>query len=250
MNDLLLLIKKVLFVPIHPAGYPFIGIFAVVTLILAMLWAPLGFVGLVLTLWCVYFFRNPVRYTPVREGLVVSPADGIVSLIQDVPLPPELADMRAQPGQTTGDALCDVETTTRVSVFLNVFDVHVNRIPADGEIRKVVYHPGKFLSANLDKASLENERSTVLLKMNNYPSSIAFVQIAGLVARRIICKSVAGQQVRAGELYGLIRFGSRVDIYLPPGVKPLVSLGQRMVGGESVIADVHSQEAQRLADAR
>lgn len=250
MNDLLPLIKKVLFVPIHPAGYPFIGIFAVVTLLLTMAWEPFGFIGLVLTLWCVYFFRNPLRYTPVREGLIISPGDGIVSLIQEVPLPPELEDMKAQSGQVTGDALLDAATTTRVSVFLNVFDVHVNRVPADGEIRKVVYHPGKFLSADLDKASLENERSTVLLKMKDYPSSIAFVQIAGYVARRIINKSVAGQQARAGDIYGLIRFGSRVDVYLPPGVAPLVSVGQRMVGGESVIADVHAKEAQRLAECR
>lgn len=250
MNDLLPLIKKVLFVPIHPAGYPFIGIFAVVTLLLTMAWEPFGFIGLVLTLWCVYFFRNPLRYTPVREGLIISPGDGIVSLIQEVPLPPELEDMKAQAGQVTGDALLDAATTTRVSVFLNVFDVHVNRVPADGEIRKVVYHPGKFLSADLDKASLENERSTVLLKMKDYPSSIAFVQIAGYVARRIINKSVAGQQARAGDIYGLIRFGSRVDVYLPPGVAPLVSVGQRMVGGESVIADVHAKEAQRLAECR
>ncbi len=250
MNDLLPLIKKVLFVPIHPAGYPFIGIFAVVTLLLAMAWAPFGFIGLVLTLWCVYFFRNPLRYTPVREGLIVSPGDGIVSLIQEVSLPPELDDVKAQTGQVIGDALLDATTTTRVSVFLNVFDVHVNRVPADGEIRKVVYHPGKFLSADLDKASLENERSTVLLKMKDYPSSIVFVQIAGFVARRIINKSVAGQQARAGDIYGLIRFGSRVDIYLPPGVQPLVSVGQRMVGGESVIADVHAKEAPRLAECR
>jgi phosphatidylserine decarboxylase len=137
-----------------------------------------------------------------------------------------------------------------VSVFLNVFDVHVNRSPADGEVRKVVYHPGKFLSADLDKASIENERSTVLLKMKDYPSSIVFVQIAGFVARRIINKSVAGQQMRAGDIYGLIRFGSRVDIYLPPGVAPLVSVGQRMVGGESVIADVHAKEQPRIAECR
>ncbi len=245
MDDLFELIRKTMFVPVHPAGYPFIGIFAFVSLILAMVWAPFGFIGLVLTLWCVYFFRNPKRYTPVREGLIVSPADGIVSLIQNVALPPELDDCKGQ-----GDTLCDAATVTRVSVFLNVFDVHVNRIPADGEIKKVVYHPGKFLSANLDKASLENERSTVLMKLNGHSSSVAFVQIAGLVARRIICRSTAGQQVKAGDIYGLIRFGSRVDIYLPPGVEPLVSVGQRMVGGESVIADCKSGEPARTAESR
>lgn len=245
MEDLFGLIRKVLFVPIHPAGYPFIGIFAIIALLLSLVATSLGWIGLILTMWCVYFFRNPKRYTPVRPGLIVSPADGIISLIQDVPLPPELDDCKGQ-----GDTLCDAPAVTRVSVFLNVFDVHVNRIPADGEIKKVVYHPGKFLSANLDKASLENERSTVLMKLNGHSSSVAFVQIAGLVARRIICKLAAGQQVKAGELYGLIRFGSRVDIYLPPGVVPQVALGQRMIGGETVIADCASAEPQRLAESR
>ena len=245
MDDLFEIIRKVMFVPVHPAGYPFIGIFAVVSVLLSLIWVPLGWFGLICTLWCVYFFRNPKRYTPLREGLIVSPADGIVSLIQDVALPPELDDCKGQ-----GDTLCDANTVTRVSVFLNVFDVHVNRIPADGEIKKVVYHPGKFLSANLDKASLENERSTVLMKLNGHSSSVAFVQIAGLVARRIICRLTAQQQVKAGDVYGLIRFGSRVDIYLPPGVAPLVSVGQRMVGGESVIADCASQETARVASCR
>jgi phosphatidylserine decarboxylase len=244
MNDLLALIRKVLFVPVHPAGYPFIAIFAVVAILLSLLGHGLGFAGVVLTLWCVYFFRNPKRTTPVREGLIVSPADGIVSMVVQAATPPELDDCKGS------DPLCDAGPVTRVSVFLNVFDVHVNRIPADGEIKKVVYHPGKFLSANLDKASLENERSTVLMKLNGYNSSVAFVQIAGLVARRIICKLSAGQAVKAGELYGLIRFGSRVDIYLPPGVNPLVCVGQRMIGGETVIADFRSQEPARTGDVR
>lgn len=244
MNDLLAVIKRVLFVPVHPAGYPFIAIFAVVALVLSLLSSLLGFLGLVLTLWCVYFFRNPKRITPVREGLIVSPADGIVQMIVEAPLPPELDDCKAT------DPLCEAGKATRVSVFLNVFDVHVNRIPADGEIKKVVYHPGKFFSADLDKASLENERSTVLLKLAGHPSSVCFVQIAGLVARRIICKLSAGQVVKAGELYGLIRFGSRVDIFLPAGVNPLVCVGQRMVGGETVIADLRSTEEARAGEAR
>ena len=250
MNDLLALIKKVLFVPIHPAGYPFIGIFAVVALLLSLAATSLGWIGLILTCWCIYFFRNPHRVTPTRPGLIVSPADGIVSLIQQVPLPPELDDCKGTAEAPTGDALCDAATVTRVSVFLNVFDVHVNRVVADGEVKKVVYHPGKFLSANLDKASLENERSTVLLKMTGYNTSIAFVQIAGLVARRIICKASAGQQVRAGDIYGLIRFGSRVDIYLPPNVEPQVCIGQRMIGGETVIADMESKEPARAGEIR
>jgi phosphatidylserine decarboxylase len=250
MDDIINLIRNTLFVPVHPAGWPFIAAFAILAVILALIADFLGFAGLVLTLWCVYFFRNPARITPVREGLVISPADGLVSLITEVPLPPELDDCRGKEGAPTGDSLCDAEIVTRVSIFLNVFDVHVNRVPVDGEITKVVYHPGKFLSANLDKASLENERSTVLMKVKDTSTSVAFVQIAGLVARRIICKLNAGQQVKAGELYGLIRFGSRVDIYLPPGVKPLVCVGQRAIGGETVIADLQSQEAQRTGENR
>lgn len=245
MDDVFEIVTKTLFVPVHPAGWPFICLFAGVSLLLALLWTPLGWIGLVLTLWCVFFFRNPKRVTPVREGLIVSPADGLVSMITEAPLPPELDDCKGQ-----GDALCDAPLLTRVSVFLNVFDVHVNRVPADGEIRKVVYHPGKFLSANLDKASLENERSTVLMKLNGHASSVAFVQIAGLVARRIICRLSGGQAVKAGDVYGLIRFGSRVDIYLPPGVAPLVCAGQRMVGGETVIADFRSDEGARFGESR
>lgn len=245
MNDLLQTIRKSLFVPIHPAGWPFIGAFAIVALLLSLVDETFGWIGLILTLWCVYFFRSPLRQTPVREGLVVSPADGMVQMIVQAPLPPELDEFKG-----SGDALFDAPTATRVSVFLNVFDVHVNRIPADGDITKVVYHPGKFLNASLDKASTDNERSTVLMKLKNHSSSIVFVQIAGLVARRIICKLANGQQVRAGELYGLIRFGSRVDIFLPPGVNPLVSVGQKMIGGETVIADLSSGEAQRFADNR
>lgn len=245
MNDLLATIKKSVFVPIHPAGWPFIGIFAVVGVLLSTIGEGMGFVGLVLTLWCVYFFRSPVRVTPVREGLIVSPADGMVQMIVETTLPPELDDCKGQ-----GDALCDATTLTRVSVFLNVFDVHVNRIPADGEIKKVVYRPGKFFNASLDKASIDNERSTVLMKLNGHAASVAFVQIAGLVARRIICKLTAGQAVKAGEIYGLIRFGSRVDIFLPPGVAPLVSVGQRMIGGETVIADFKSGETARTGEVR
>ena len=244
MNDLVAIIRKTMMIPIHPAGYPFIMAFLVLTILLTFLGLGGFFIGLVLTLWCVYFFRNPVRTTPTSEGLIISPADGIVSMIVEAPLPPELDDCKAT------DSLCAQGNATRVSVFLNVFDVHVNRIPADGEIKKVVYHPGKFLSANLDKASVENERSTVLMKLKGHPSSVCFVQIAGLVARRIICKLTAGQNVKGGELYGLIRFGSRVDIFLPAGVNPLVCVGQRMIGGETVIADTASQEAARTGEAR
>lgn len=244
MNDIIAIIRKTLFIPVHPAGLPFILGFALLAILLAMLGEVGGFIGLVLTLWCVYFFRNPTRATPVREGLIISPADGLVSMIVEAPLPPELDDCKAT------DALCAQGTATRVSIFLNVFDVHINRIPADGEIKKVVYHPGKFLSANLDKASVENERSTVLMKLKGHASSVVFVQIAGMVARRIICKLAAGQNVKGGELYGLIRFGSRVDIFLPAGVNPLVCVGQRMIGGETVIADFNSSEAARTGENR
>jgi len=245
MNELLAIIRKTLFVPLHPAGRPFIGIFAAVTLVFFQVSAALGWLGIVLTLWCVYFFRNPLRVTPVREGLIVSPADGIVQMIVQAPLPPELDDCKGQ-----GDSLCDAKEATRVSIFLNVFDVHINRVPADGEIKKVVYRPGKFFNASLDKASADNERSTVLMKLNGHPSSVVFVQIAGLIARRILCKLTAGQQVKTGNIYGLIRFGSRVDIFLPPGTSPLVAVGQRMVGGETVIADLKSSEKARAGENR
>ena len=250
MFNLLAIIKKTLFVPVHPAGWPFIGIFAAVAVALFLISTPLGEAGFILTLWCVYFFRNPPRITPMREGLIVSPADGVVQMIVEAALPPELDDCKGQNGTKTGDALCDAEKLTRVSVFLNVFDVHINRIPADGKIKKVVYRPGKFFNACLDKASADNERSTVLMKMDGCDSSVAFVQIAGLIARRIICKLTAGQDVKTGNIYGLIRFGSRVDIFLPPGVSPLVSVGQRMVGGETVIADFKSSEAPRNGENR
>jgi phosphatidylserine decarboxylase len=249
MSDLIATIRKTLFVPIHPAGWPFITAFAVLAVVLTMIDDTLGFVGIVLTAWCVYFFRNPVRQTPARPGLIVSPGDGIVSLITESSLPPELTEFKGQ-----GDPTTDADKVTRVSVFLNVFDVHVNRVPISGDIRKVVYHPGKFLNANLDKASVDNERSTVLVQPEQIPGakpgSVVFVQIAGLVARRIICRLNAGQKVKAGEVYGIIRFGSRVDVYLPPGVSPLVAVGQRMIGGETVIADLLSSEPARTAENR
>lgn len=245
MDDLISLIRKTLIVPVHPAGLPFIGAFAAFTFILFFLSCTLGWISFVLTLWCVYFFRTPVRTTPVREGLIISPADGVVQMIVETTLPPELDDCKGQ-----NDPLCDAEKVTRVSIFLNVFDVHVQRIPADGQIKKVVYHPGKFLNASLDKASIDNERSTVLMKLNGHASSVAFVQIAGLVARRIICKATAGQDVKAGQIYGLIRFGSRVDIFLPPNVNPMVCVGQRMIGGETVIADFTSAEPPRTGETR
>ncbi|MFT6559689.1 phosphatidylserine decarboxylase [Sneathiella sp.] len=218
---------KTVMVPINREGYRFVAIFAAITLLLFLFtWSFLGWIGVILTLWCVYFFRDPDRHVPTREGLIVSPADGVVQLIERA-VPPEELGMGSDP-------------LLRISVFLNVFNVHVNRIPLGGTIVKQVYRPGKFLNAALDKASEENERHAVHLKTED-GKDIVFVQIAGLVARRILCHLVDGQEVKTGERFGLIRFGSRTDIYLPEGVEPLVGVGQNMVGGETVIADLKAE---------
>lgn len=226
---------KTVIVPINRAGWPFVAGFAVVAAILATIAEPLGWIGLVLTLWCAYFFRDPDRVTPSRSGLLVSPADGLVQMITSAVPPPELG---------MGDT-----PRTRISIFLNVFDVHINRVPADGIIEAVEYHPGKFLNASLDKASEDNERMAVSMRLPD-GRELAFVQIAGLVARRIVCNLKPEQAVRAGERYGLIRFGSRTDIYLPEGVAPLVIVGQRAVGGETVLADLTSDESVRQGEVR
>jgi phosphatidylserine decarboxylase len=224
------------FVPIHREGHRFIAIFAAVTLFLFLLGlSVLAWIGVVLTLWCTYFFRDPDRVTPVREGLIISPADGVVQSVTTAVPPPELG--------------MGVAARPRISVFMNVFDVHVNRIPADGEITKVAYTPGKFLSAELDKASEDNERQAVRMKTRE-GKDIAFVQIAGLVARRILCHLEPRQSVLAGERFGLIRFGSRVDVYLDEGMTPLVMVGQRAVAGETVLSDCHSAETARLGQIR
>jgi phosphatidylserine decarboxylase len=216
--------------PINRAGWPFIAGFAVATLILFGLWAPLGWIGLILTLWCVYFFRDPPRTVPLRKGLMVSPADGRVTMIVPAVPPPELG--------------MGAEQMLRISIFLNVFNVHVNRVPIEGTVVKSAYHPGKFLSASMDKASDVNERAAVRLKMAD-GREIAFVQIAGLVARRIITTLKDGQEVRTGERYGLIRFGSRLDIYLPRDAEPLVVVGQTAIGGETILVDFESSETAR-----
>lgn len=216
---------------IHRAGWPFIGLFAVFTVILLSFSKTLGFVGLILTAWCVYFFRNPRRVTPLGEGLVISPADGIITKIEKA-IPPQELKWTKKP-------------LTRISIFLNVFDVHVNRIPVEGTITKIHYYPGKFLNASLDKASEFNERNSLLIK-TPMGQEILCVQIAGLIARRILCEVHEGQDVKAGEVFGIIRFGSRVDVYLPEGVHPQVIEGQRMIAGETVLADVLSKQSQRL----
>lgn len=207
--------------PIHREGYPFIGGFAFASLVLFWVWTPLGWIGTVLTVWCALFFRDPVRVTPVREGLVVSPADGVVSMVVNVVPPPELG-LGSVPLQ-------------RISVFMSVFNCHVNRAPVSGRIEKIAYHPGKFLNAELDKASEDNERNALVISTPS--GSVGVVQIAGLIARRIVCFVREGQSVMAGERFGLIRFGSRLDIYLPDGAKPLVAQGQTAVAGETVLAD-------------
>jgi len=222
-------------VPIHREGWRFAAIFAVATLLLWWLWMPLGLLGVVATLWCIYFFRDPPRVTPVRSGLVVSPADGVVQAVEPA-LPPSELGLPALP-------------LMRVSVFMNVFDVHVNRVPIDATVSALHYRPGKFLNASLDKASEDNERQSVLLRTAEGHEFVT-VQIAGLVARRIRCDIAVGQPVRAGERFGLIRFGSRVDVYLPEGVAPLVAPGQRAVAGETVIADMHGEEPVRRGEMR
>ncbi len=228
------MLKSVL-VPIHRAGWPFVGGFFALAVILSVVWEPLFWLGLLATAWCIYFFRDPPRVTPTRAGLVVSPADGRVQMITKATAPSEL-DLGEAP-------------LTRISIFLNIFDVHINRVPVDGTVTALHYHSGAFLNAALDKASEENERQSIALETPD-GARLAVVQIAGLVARRIVCDLREGQQLRAGERFGLIRFGSRVDVFLPDGVAPLVAVGQRAVGGETVLADLTSDEAQRLGEER
>jgi phosphatidylserine decarboxylase len=216
-------------VPISPEGYPFIGAFALLSLVLFWLWSPLGWLGTLATTWCAYFFRDPPRVTPVREGLVVAPADGSISQVTSA-IPPNDLDLGSRP-------------LPRISIFMSVFDCHVNRSPAAGKIEKIVYHPGKFLNADLDKASVDNERNCLVIAT---PSArVAVIQIAGLVARRIVCFVRPGQSIGAGERFGMIRFGSRLDVYLPEGATPMVATGQTSIAGETVLADLLSGDAGR-----
>ena len=216
--------------PMHREGIKFILIFSVISLILFFIYIPLGWVGVGLTIWCYYFFRDPKRITPVRDGLLVSPADGVISLIEKTMPPPELD--------------IEKEELTRISVFMNVFNCHVNRSPIAGKVMEINYRPGKFFNASLDKASVDNERNSLVLQIPD-GRQIVVVQIAGLVARRIVSFVKPKQTLRIGQRFGLIRFGSRVDIYLPTGVQPLVCIGQIMVSGETVIADLNSKELAR-----
>jgi phosphatidylserine decarboxylase len=213
--------------PIHPQGYPFIGTFALVSLVLFWIWPPLGWIGTIFTLWCAYFFRDPIRTTPVRDGIVVAPADGRVSQVTQA-LPPKELDLGERP-------------LPRVSIFMSVFDCHINRSPMAGRIERIVYRAGAFFNADLDKASEDNERNSFVIAAANV--RIGVVQIAGLIARRIVCFVREGETIVAGGRLGIIRFGSRVDVYLPEGGKFLVAEGQTAIAGETIIADLHSTEA-------
>jgi phosphatidylserine decarboxylase len=205
--------------PVHRDGHKFVGIGLVATLILFWLWSPLGWIAALITGWVIYFFRDPDRVTPLRDGLIVAPADGRVSLI---------------------------EKLIRISIFLSVFDVHIQRAPLAGRIIRSLYIPGAFLNAALDKASEENERRTIIIETAS-GTKIAVVQIAGLVARRIVTLAAEGDSIGVGERFGLIRFGSRVDTYLPVGAFPAVAVGQRAIGGETVLSDLRSTEPEREA---
>jgi phosphatidylserine decarboxylase len=216
--------------PLHPDGFKFVAVGVVATLLLFLLWVPAGWAAAVVTLWTVYFFRDPWRVTPTRPGLLISPADGIVVSIAAATPPAELA---------IGDM-----AVVRIGIFLNIFDVHVTRAPVGGRVAAMRYTKGRFVNASLDKASEDNERLAIRIAPPEGPD-VAFVLIAGLVARRIVCNLYEGQQVATGQRAGIIRFGSRVDIYCPPPYVPMVVAGQRMVGGETVLADRLAEEPPR-----
>jgi phosphatidylserine decarboxylase len=220
-------------IPIHREGHRFVALFALASALFFMLAEPLGWIGVVLTLGCAYFFRDPARVSPQREGLIISPADGLVLSIERA-LPPQ--------GLGMGD-----DPRLRICIFMSVLDVHVNRAPATGTVTALAYHSGAFFNASLDKASEQNERQAVRMTTSG-GKDIAFVQIAGLIARRIVCHLAEGQTVKAGERFGIIRFGSRLDVYLDEGMNPLVLAGQRAVAGETVLADQRSKEAPRKGE--
>jgi phosphatidylserine decarboxylase len=214
-------------VPIHPEGYIFIATFGIVAFLLHWISPTLGWIGFIATAWCVYFFRDPPRVTPLREGLVVSPADGVVCSVGFF-LPPAELGMGAEPLQ-------------RVSIFMSVFDCHVNRSPITGRISKIAYKPGLFVNADLDKASEDNERNGVVI--DTPAGRFGVVQIAGLVARRIVCFVHEGETIGVGDRFGLIRFGSRVDVYMPSSARPTVAIGSRAVAGETILADLNAHAA-------
>jgi phosphatidylserine decarboxylase len=211
-------------VPIHPDGYKFIAMFFGASIVLGWIFGPLFWIGMILTAWCAYFFRDPERLTPIEDNWTISPADGRVSAIMKM-VPPAELDL--------GE-----DEMWRISVFMNVFNCHVNRAPMVGNIRLINYQKGSFLNAELDKASSENERNGLVIQTNH--GDIGVVQIAGLVARRILCWSKSDDHLDAGERFGLIRFGSRLDVFLPISARPLVTLGQTAIAGETVLAEFGS----------
>ncbi|MEQ5869386.1 phosphatidylserine decarboxylase [Sagittula sp. NFXS13] len=215
--------------PMHPEGRKFVAIAAAITLVLFLIWEPLGWIGVGLTVWVYYFFRDPERATPMRDDVMVSPADGHVSLLEPAVPPAELG---------LGD-----QPLTRISVFMSVFNCHVNRMPTAGTVETIAYRKGKFLNASLDKASADNERNGLTVALPD-GRRYGVVQIAGLVARRIMCWTKEGDVLTRGERFGLIRFGSRLDVYLPAGVTPTVRIGQTMVAGETVIADLTGTQSE------
>jgi phosphatidylserine decarboxylase len=216
--------------PIHPDGWKFVIAGALATILLLWLWAPAGWLAAIATAWIAYFFRDPWRVVPIRPGLLVSPADGVVVSVAPAMPPPEIA---------VGDT-----PVIRIGIFPNVFDVHVARAPIDGRVAALRYTKGRFVNASLDKASEDNERLAIRVAPTEGPE-VAFVLIAGLVARRIVCDLRQGQQLGVGQRIGIIRFGSRVDVYCPPPYIPMVVAGQRMIGGETVLADRLAQEPAR-----
>jgi phosphatidylserine decarboxylase len=218
---------------IHREGLKFIGILAIISLIFVFISATFAWIFLFLTLFCAFFFRNPKRAVPSNKDLIVSPADGTVCAVTfEAP---------------AGELGIGEEKRHKVSIFLSIFNVHINRMPIDGRIRNIIYQPGAFLNAALDKSSVFNEKNTLIVEVNNDPEKvIAFAQIAGMIARRIVCDVHEGQEIKKGETFGLIRFGSRCDIWLPVGVAPKVFKGQTMVGGESVIADMSDKKSAPL----
>ena len=226
---------RIPFINVRPEGHLFIVIFVVVAIVFFSVTQWLGFIGIILVGWCIYFFRDPDRVSPIEDGLIISPADGVIQMVGDAAPPPEL-DMGGVPMR-------------RVSIFMNVFDCHVNRIPIDGEIVKNSYRPGKFLNASLDKASEDNERRSLVIRTEK-GVKVVFVQIAGLVARRIVCWVDEGQSLRAGQRYGMIRFGSRIDVYLPKGTRLIAIPGQRAVAGETPIAQLDNSEEDQQGEWR
>ena len=220
------------FVPIHRDGHKFLGIGLGLSVLFFLIWSPVGWVFAILTAWIAYFFRDPDRITPLREGLVIAPSDGRIATIGRVVPPPEL-------GLTGGERF-------RISIFLSLFDMHINRAPVAGRVTRSVYVPGAFLRASNEKASDDNERRALVIETPG-GAEVAVLQIAGMISRRIVTFAGEGDTVGVGQRFGLIRFGSRVDVYLPQGQSPLVAVGQRMVAGETVIADLASDEAEREA---